>query len=180
MIEPDLTATAALPDALRVVLAAVSPTIPGYRGAALLLLGHTCDATVRELVSLDIADVTATRESLALKIRRQDGERDDLISLSRHRVDPTNCAVAATHRLLDSLRAAGRTDGPLFVRTDGYAWVTKCATQDKRPTYDPTGRLSPGAAANIVIRSSRAAGIEFNCDWTKDRLRLCFSTATGP
>ncbi|MET9874055.1 hypothetical protein ABZZ36_05385 [Actinacidiphila glaucinigra] len=180
MAESDFTATAAVPAALRTALAAVSPTIPGCRGAALLLLGHTCDATVRELVSLDIADLTARSASLVLKIRRQDGERDDLISLSPQRADPTNYALAATQKLLDSLRAAGRTDGPLFVMTDGYAWVTGSATQGKRPFYDPTGRLTAGAAANIVIRIGRAAGVEFNCDWTKDSLRLCFSTATGP
>jgi hypothetical protein len=141
------------------------------------LLGHTCDATVRELVSLDIADLTATRGNLAMKIRRQDRERTELIP---HHADSTYCAVAATHRLLDSLRAAGRTDGPLFVRTDGFAWAPKSEPLDKRPAYDPTGRLSAGAAANIVIRSGRAAGVEFNIDWTKDSLRLCFVTATGP
>jgi hypothetical protein len=160
-------------------LATVSPTIPGCRGAALLLLGHTCDATVSELVALDVADLTATSASLVVKIRRQDRERDDLISLLPHRADPTNCAVAATQKLLSSLRAAGRTGGPLFVRTDGYAWVPESVTQDRHPIYDPTGRLTPGAAANIVIRTGRAAGIEFNHDWARDSLRLCFSTATA-
>nr|WTB32311.1 hypothetical protein OG781_25065 [Streptomyces sp. NBC_00830] len=181
MTEPDLTATIAITAALRAALSAFDHTgVLGCRGAALLLLGHTCDATVSELVSLDIADLTATSESLVVKIRRQDRERDDLISLSPHRADPTDCAVAASQRLLDSLRAAGRTEGPLFVRTDGYGWVTESATQGKRPIYDPTGRLTAGAAANIVIRIGRAAGIEFNCDWTRDSLRLCFSTAISP
>jgi hypothetical protein len=87
--------------------------------------------------------------------------------------------VAATQKLLSSLRAAGRTGGPLFVRTDGYAWVPESVTQDRHPIYDPTGRLTPGAAANIVIRTGRAAGIEFNHDWARDSLRLCFSTATA-
>ncbi|MFJ8019828.1 hypothetical protein [Streptomyces sp. NPDC096311] len=123
--------------------------------------------------------MTATSASLVVKIRRQDRERDDLISLSPHRADPTNCVVAATQELLGGLRAAGRTEGPLFVRTDGYAWMTESATQDKHPIHDPASRLTAGAAANIVIRIGRAAGIEFNCDWTSDSLRLCFSTATG-
>ncbi|MFJ4844909.1 hypothetical protein [Streptomyces sp. NPDC088733] len=174
MTEPDFAAAA-----LRAALSIDRTGAPGRRGAALLLLGYACDATVSELVALDVADLTPASSGLAVKIRRQDGARDDLMSLSPNRADPTNCVVAAVQELLCSLRAAGRTAGPLFVRTDGYAWVNKSPAQGKRPAYDPTGRLTAGAAANIAIRIGRASGIEFTCDWTRDRLRLCFSTATA-
>jgi hypothetical protein len=152
---------------------------PGSRSAALLLLGHTCDATVSELVALDIADLAGTNDGLLVKVHRQSREGHDVVCLSPRGADPATCAVAAAQKLLAGLRAAGRTEGPLFVRTDADGWVPESAPQNGRPIYDPNGRLSAGAAANIVVRIGRAAGINFDCDWTRHSLRRCFTTATA-
>jgi hypothetical protein len=61
----ELDPALAVPAALRAALSAFDHTnTPGSRSAALLLLGHTCDATVSELVALDIAHLTGTNEGL--------------------------------------------------------------------------------------------------------------------
>ncbi|GLW26806.1 hypothetical protein Mame01_68480 [Microbispora amethystogenes] len=58
-------ADAAVPDALRAMLATLDrSTLAGKRDAALLLLGYACAARVSELAALDIADVAETPDGL--------------------------------------------------------------------------------------------------------------------
>lgn len=94
------------------MLAGVDRSIlAGKRNAALVLLGFTTAARVSELVALDVATV-------------KEAEHGYDVTASTPR---TPCCTAATrppapsgpcHACLDALAAAGRTDGPLFVRVD--------------------------------------------------------------
>ncbi|MFI9237057.1 hypothetical protein [Streptomyces sp. NPDC053079] len=111
-------------------------------------------------------------------ICRQHSQQREVVFAPRT-ADPATCAVEAAQRLLSSLHAAGRTEGPLFVRVSGReGWVTTPATQNGRPVYDPTGRLMAANVVNIMMRLSWKAGLELHCDWRSDSLRRCFVTAT--
>ncbi len=123
MTGPDLTVD--LPAALRGALSAFEHNeIHGSRGAVLLLIGYTCDATVSELAAIDIADLATTaNDGPLVKVHRQGLKRYDVVALS-HCADPATCTVVATQRVLANLNAVGRTEKPLLVRTDARGWVT--------------------------------------------------------
>ncbi|GLW75513.1 hypothetical protein Kpho02_78100 [Kitasatospora phosalacinea] len=148
-----------------------SGSVLSLRASALLLLGYSCDATPMELSALNVADITLSDDKLRVRIPRQDRQFHEVLAASTSGTFSTCAAVVRS--LLASLQAAGRTEGPLFVRTDGYEWVAQQAS----PYFDPSGRITPGTVVNLFLRIGYGAGFQFNCDLRTHSLRQCFNAA---
>jgi len=131
---------------LRAMVAILPPTLPGTRDRALLLLGFAGAFRRSELVGLDVADVTTTRDGLVIDLRRSktdqegEGRRIGIPYGSR----PATCPVRAVQ---DWLAASGLRTGPLFRGINRHGQV--------RAT-----RLSDRAVALVVKRAAEAAGLD--------------------
>jgi integrase len=138
--------TPILVDDLRRMLAGLPGNVLGVRDRVLLLIGF-CGAFRRsELVALDAADVTVTREGLVVTIRRskvdQEGEGRKIgIPYASHL---ETCPVRS---LQDWLEKSGITDGPLFRPIDRFSKMAST-------------RLSAAAVADIVKRYAAAVGLD--------------------
>ncbi|MEU7457559.1 tyrosine-type recombinase/integrase [Streptosporangium roseum] len=165
----------AVPEALRAMLAACDrTTLAGKRDAALLLLGYACAARISELAALDIADVVETADGLLVTVYRRKIKAHTETAVPYGRI-PATCPVRAVRDLLAALADAGRTSGPLLVRIDRHGRIAAPMTRHGRTIGDPDGRLTPGAAADVVTRIAAAAGLEGR--WTGHSLRRGFATA---
>ncbi len=131
---------------LRAMVATLPATLPGLRDRALLLLGFAGAFRRSELVGLDIADVTTTRDGLVVNLRRSktdqegEGRRIGIPYGSR----PATCPVRAVQ---DWLTAAKITAGPVFRGVNRHGQVGKT-------------RLSDRSVALIVKRAATAAGLD--------------------
>ncbi|QMU78881.1 site-specific integrase [Streptacidiphilus sp. PB12-B1b] len=168
-------ASPAVPTALRAMLAPVDrTTLLGKRDAALVLLGFATAARVSELVAVDVTDLRETDEGLDTSIYRRK------VKLFTENVvlygsDPATCPVRAVQAYTTALVAAGRTGGPLFVRIDRHGRVAPPMLRKGRPIGDPSGRITPEAAADVVTRLADRAGL--TGDWSGHSLRRGFATA---
>ncbi|MGV9776955.1 tyrosine-type recombinase/integrase [Streptosporangium sp. NPDC003464] len=88
---------------------------------------------------------------------------------------PATCPVRAVRALLAAMADAGRTGGPLLVRIDRHGRLAAPMTRHGRTIGDPDGRLTPGAAADVVTRIAAAAGLQGR--WSGHSLRRGFATA---
>ncbi len=168
-------AAPAVPAALREMLATVDrATLAGARDAALLLLGYATAARVSELVALDLASVVETDDGLLVTIYRRKVHKFTETAVP-YGSNPATCPVRAYKALRAALMAEGRTEGPLFVRVDRHGRVAAAMTRGGRTIGDPSGRLTPAAAAAVVTRAADAAGL--TGQWTGHSLRRGFATA---
>ncbi|MFF5695019.1 site-specific integrase [Streptomyces albidoflavus] len=168
-------ATAALPAQLRAMLTGTDrATLAGRRNAALVLLGFATAARVSELVALDLAAVVETEHGYDVTLYRKK-VRKHTTSPILYGTDPATCPVRALRAYLAALEAAGRTDGPLFVRVDRWDRIAPPLTRRGRPIGDPAGRMTAEAAAEVVERLAVAAGL--SGDWSGHSLRRGFATA---
>lgn len=168
-------ATAALPPQIRVMLAGVDrATLAGKRNAALVLLGFATAARVSELVALDLATVMETEHGYDATVYRKKVRKHTKNPIL-YGTDPATCPVRALRAYLAALEAAGRTDGPLFVRIDRWDRIAPPMTRRGRTIGDPAGRMTAEAAAEVVERLAVAAGL--SGDWSGHSLRRGFATA---
>lgn len=168
-------AAAAVPDALRAMLAPIDRgTLVGARDAALLLLGYATAARVSELVALDLADIVETDDGLLVTLYRRKLKRHDEVAVP-YGSNPATCPVRAVRALTALLATAGRDSGPLLLRIDRHGRVAAPMTRGGRTIGDPTGRLTPAAAAGIVTH--RAEEAHLTGQWTGHSLRRGFATA---
>jgi integrase len=131
-------------------LQAMLHTLPagllGTRDRALLLVGFAGAFRRSELVSLDVADLTFSRQGLTILLRRS---KTDQIGEGRklgvpHGASKATCPVRA---LQTWLKAADIADGPIFRPINRHGHVA------------PT-RLSDHAVASVVKRCAAAADLD--------------------
>lgn len=134
-------------------------TLVGKRDAALLLLGHACATRGGELVARDIESLTPDPEGrgFTVKVYRQKRKEWQDIGVV-YDEDPELCAVRATYALVDALKDEGHTTGPLFLRMDRWGYLAPAMRRDGRPIGDPSGRMTPQAASDIVERAMARTG----------------------
>ncbi|WP_151775808.1 tyrosine-type recombinase/integrase, partial [Streptomyces abyssomicinicus] len=89
--------------------------------------------------------------------------------------DPATCPVRALRAYLTALEAAGRTEGPMFVRVDRWDRIAPPLTRGGRRIGDPAGRMTAEAAAEVVERLAVAAHL--TGAWSGHSLRRGFATA---
>ncbi|MFE0824155.1 tyrosine-type recombinase/integrase [Streptomyces sp. NPDC058847] len=168
-------ATAALPPQIRAMLAGTDrTTLAGRRNAALVLVGFATAARVSELVALDLAAAVETEHGYDVTLYRKKVRKHTTNALL-YGTDPATCPVRALRAYLAALAAAGRTEGPLFVRVDRWDRIAPPLTRRGRPIGDPAGRMTAEAAAEVVERLAVAAGL--SGDWSGHSLRRGFATA---
>ncbi|WPO69926.1 tyrosine-type recombinase/integrase [Streptomyces sp. KN37] len=168
-------ATAALPPALRKMLAALDrDTLIGKRDAAMLLLGYAAATRSSELVSIDIGEPVESDEGYLLSIYRVKMKKYTESAIA-YGTNPATCPVRALRSLIAGMREAGRTEGPLFVRIDRHGRVAPPMTRRGKPIGDPSGRLTADAASDVIERLADAAGLEGR--WRGHSLRRGFATA---
>lgn len=169
-------ATAAVPSALRDMLATLDrTTLSGKRDAALLLLGYAAATRSSELVALDVGDLVEVEEGILVSVYRQKLKAftDSAIPYGTH---PSTCPVRALRALVAALREEGRTDGPLFVRVDRHGRIAPAMMRRGQPIGDPAGRLTADAASDVIERIADAAGLKGR--WRGHSLRRGFATAS--
>ncbi|MGW3022461.1 site-specific integrase [Streptomyces sp. NPDC001221] len=168
-------AAPATPDRLRAMLAGLDrDTLAGKRDAALVLLGFAQAARVSELAALDIADLHRTEHGYDVQMYR--GKNKAFTdSPVLYGTDPATCPVRALAAYIDALAEAGRTEGPLFVRIDRHGRIAPPMVRKGRVIGDPTGRMTPEAAGDVVARLAERAGLDG--DWSGHSLRRGFATA---
>ncbi|TXJ80682.1 site-specific integrase [Streptomyces lavendulae] len=165
----------AVPSALRAMLGTLDrDTLIGRRDAALLLLGFASAARASELVALDLADVPETEHGIEASVYRKKIKAFTDTAIPYGSTLAT-CPVRAVRALREAMAAAGREDGPLFVRIDRHGRVAPPMYRRGVPIGDPTGRLTAQAAAQVVERAAEAAGLEGQ--WSGHSLRRGFATA---
>ncbi|MET8394519.1 site-specific integrase [Streptomyces anthocyanicus] len=168
-------ATAALPPQIRAMLAGVDrSTLVGKRNAALILLGFATAARVSELVALDVATVREAEHGYDVTLYRKK-VRKHTPNPVLYGSDAATCPVRALRAYRDALAAAGRTDGPLFVRVDRWGRIAPPMTRHGRVIGDSAGRMTTEAAAEVVERLAVAAGL--SGEWSGHSLRRGFATA---
>ncbi|MFI9297558.1 site-specific integrase [Streptomyces gardneri] len=168
-------ATAALPAQIRAMLARTDrTTLAGQRNAALVLLGFATAARVSELVALDLTAVTETEHGYEVTVYRKNVRRRTINAIL-YGTDPATCPVRTLRTHLAALSAAGRTDGPLFVRVDRWDRLAPRLTRGGRTIGDPAGRMTAEAAAEVIERLAATAGL--SGDWSGHSLRRGFATA---
>ncbi|MEU0977980.1 tyrosine-type recombinase/integrase [Streptomyces griseus] len=168
-------AKAALPPALRKMLATLDrDTLIGKRDAAMLLLGYAAATRSSELVGIDINEPVEDDKGYLVSIYRVKMKKFTESAIAYGK-SPATCPVRAIRALVMAMREAGRTDGPLFVRIDRHGRIAPPMTRKGKPIGDPSGRLTPDAASDVVERLADAAG--FHGRWRGHSLRRGFATA---
>ncbi|WP_128380493.1 tyrosine-type recombinase/integrase [Streptomyces cavernae] len=168
-------AEAALPPALQKMLAVLDRgTLIGKRDAAMLLLGYAGATRSSELVGLDIDSPVECDEGFMVQIYRvkMKAFTDTAVPYGKN---PATCPVRALRSLITAMREAGRTEGPLFVRIDRHGRIAPPMMRHGKPIGDPSGRLTPDAASDVIERLADAAGLTGR--WRGHSLRRGFATA---
>jgi site-specific recombinase XerD len=165
-------ATPAVPTALKAMLAGLDRcTLRGKRDAALLLLGFATAARTSELVALDVADIIRTEHGLDTTLYRRKVKLHTENAIL-YGADPATCLVRAVLAYTETL---GRADEPLFVRIDRHGRLAAPMTRGGKPIGDPSGRITPEAAADVIASLADAAKLEGK--WSGHSLRRGFATA---
>jgi integrase len=178
---PAKRATPAVPDILRLLLAACSPasTALGARDRAMLLLGFGAALRRSELVALRVGDVEQIPErGLRLLIRRsktdQHGAGEE-VAVWANQAEPLLCPAAALNAWLNHRQAALDFD-----------WSVAEAIRRERPLFcavtkagRPTGAgLSDKAVARLVKSAAARAGLDPE-HYSGHSLRAGLATAAG-
>jgi site-specific recombinase XerD len=152
-------ASAADKDVMAAMLAGIDLRSPGgKRDAALILLGFATAGRRSEVAALDIPDVQEAGQGLLVSLFRIKTVELQEIAVP-YAKDTALCPVTAVTRWLNCLDAAGRTDGPIFVRVDRHGNLAAPFVRHGQPIGDPTGRMTPQAVAQVIDRRARAAGL---------------------
>jgi site-specific recombinase XerD len=137
--------TPVLVEDLRRMVSKLPKNLLGVRDRALLLVGFSGAFRRSELVAVDVADATITRDGIVINIRRSKADQDGQgrkIGIP-YGSNPATCPVA----LQDWLGQCGFTEGSLFRPIDRFSRVSP-------------QRLSGAAIADIVKRYVEAAGLD--------------------
>ncbi|MFI6123252.1 tyrosine-type recombinase/integrase [Streptomyces sp. NPDC051064] len=168
-------AKAALPPALGKMVATLDrSTLIGKRDAAMLLLGYSAATRSSELVGIDIGEPVECDEGYLVSIYRVKMKKFTESAVPYGKT-PATCPVRALRSLIVAMREAGRIEGPLFVRIDRHGRIAPPMMRRGKPIGDPSGRLTPDAASDVVERLAEAAGFEGR--WRGHSLRRGFATA---
>lgn len=136
---------ALMPSTLRRMIKTLGDDIRGKRDRAALLLGFAAGMRRSEVVSIDVEDVSFTREGVVVKLRKsktdQEGKGHEFPIL--YGADPTTCPVRALKDWLDVRQAE---TGPLFVDVTRACWRTE-------------NRLCDRAVARLIKRAAKDAGL---------------------
>lgn len=168
-------AAAAVPSALRAMLAGVDrTTLAGKRDAALVLFGFAVAGRSSEIASTDITDIIRAEHGLDTSVYRRKIKAftDNAILYG---TDPSTCPVRAVLNYIEALAAEGRADGPLFIRIDRHGRVAPPLLRLGVPIGDPSGRMTPEAVGDVVARLADRAGLDGQ--WSGHSLRRGFATA---
>lgn len=168
-------AKAALPPVLRKMLDTLDrDTLIGKRDAAMLLLGYSAATRSSELVGLDIGEPVECDEGYLVSIYRVKMKKftESAVAYGKN---PSTCPVRALRSLIGAMQEAGRTEGPLFVRIDRHGRIAPPMMRHGKSIGDPSGRLTPDAASDVIERLAEAAGFEGR--WRGHSLRRGFATA---
>ncbi len=131
---------------VRAMVATLPDALPGWRDRALLLLGFAGAFRRGELVALDVADITSTRDGLVVTVRR--GKTDQEGQGRQVGIPYGSRLLTCPVRAVEHWRVAtGITSGPLFRPINRHGQV--------RPT-----RLTDQSVALIVKRAAEAAGLD--------------------
>ena len=164
-----------MPEQLRAMLGTLErTTLAGARDAALLLIGYATAARISELVAVDQADAVESVEGLLVTMYRRKIRKHTESAVPYGR-DPVTCPVRALRSYRALLAAEGRHGGPLFVRIDRHGRIAEPMYRRGTPIGDPSGRITPRAAADVVARCADAAGL--TGQWSGHSLRRGFATA---
>ena len=137
-----------LTEDLRLLIAQLPETAAGRRDRALLLLGFAGGFRRSELVSLNLADLTFTREGLVVKLRRSktDPEGQGREVGIPYGSTPATCPVRATRVWLDLLGSESGEES-IFRPINRHGHVLK-------------RRLTDKSVALVVKRWAASAGLE--------------------
>ena len=155
-VAPHRRVQAAVSDIVRRLLLGLDDSPRHRRDRALLTLGFAGAFRRAALVSLDLADVVQVPEGLEVTLRRDKTDQTGVgrtLTIAPGALD-ASCPVRAVLRWIDSLRALGLTEGPLFRFIDRHGNVRPA---HRRAASD---RLSPQSVALIVQRRARAVGLD--------------------
>jgi site-specific recombinase XerD len=121
----------------------VRPGLAGLRDRAILLLAFSLAARRSELVALDVEDIEECPEGLRVRIKRSKTDQEGqgaVVSVCRGSIaDPVSA-------VLDYIKAAGITSGPLFRRIRRGNHIT-----DQRLTAQTICRLVKDQAAKLGL-----------------------------
>jgi integrase len=131
---------------LKRMIARLPQNLLGMRDRALLLVGF-CGAFRRsELVALDVADASFTREGLVLTIRRSKTDQD----AQGHKIGipyASHIETCPIRALQDWLEKSGVAEGPIFRPVDRHGKMA-------------SARLSARSVAGVVKKRAAAVGLD--------------------
>jgi integrase len=132
--------------ALRRMVEGLPGSVAGARDRALLLLGFACAFRRRELVALDVEDLSWDVEGLNVRVRRSktDQEGEGEVLGVHYGENPSTCPVSAVRAWLEAARLSS---GPLFRAVSKSGRVLP-------------GRLSDRSVAEVVKRHAGAVGLD--------------------
>jgi site-specific recombinase XerD len=138
--------TPVLTSDIRVMVETLPDNLLGIRDRALLLLGFAGAYRRSELVSLDIEDITFTRDGLRVLLRKSktDQEGQGITKGIAYGSHLETCPVRALQQWLETSKIQ---TGPLFCAINRHGQMQH-------------GRLSDKAVALIVKRQASAAGLD--------------------
>jgi integrase len=148
-------------DPLRAVLATCGDRLIDIRDRALLVIGYAAALRQSEIVALDVADLTVSREGLRVVIRRSKADQEGAGAvLAVDRTGTPTCPVAA---YMAWLEASGITAGAVFRRVDRHSRLLDA-------------RLQPEAVADLIRDRATRAGLDASETYTGHSLRAGFVT----
>ena len=155
---------AAVTDIVRAMIEALPDKPSALRDRALLLVGFVGAFRRSELVSLDVSDVTFSRDGLAINLRQSktDQQGEGYLKGLPYGSNPDTCPVRTLRTWLD---AGNITQGPIF-RSFSRRGVLQ------------TKRLKDGEVARIIKRAAKAAGLDPQ-QFSGHSLRAGFVTAAA-
>lgn len=149
---------------VRAMVDALPDSMSGLRDRAMLLVGFVGAFRRSELVSLDVKDIRATSEGLAVTLRYS---KTDQEGAGEEKALPygANAATCPVRALRAWLEGAGITAGPVFRSVNRHGGVG--AT-----------RLTDRSVANIIKRAAEGAGLD-PALYSGHSLRAGFATSAA-
>jgi site-specific recombinase XerD len=149
-------------------------TAAGKRNAAIVLLGFAIAGRRGEIASLDIGELDFQDRGIQVSVYRQKTRKMD-DPVVQYRPDKNVCPVRAVAEWIEVLAAAGRAEGPLFVRIDRHGRIGHQVVRDGVPIGDSGGRMTGQAIADVIHRCAISAGL--GGKWSGHSLRRGLATA---
>jgi integrase len=166
------------PERLSRIIAALDlDTAMGLRNRCMILLGFGIAARRSEIASLSLGSLMIEERGMQVTVYRQKVRRLDKPVVHRRPPGPGTalCPVRATEAWVARLAAAGRTDGPLFVRINRHDQLAPPVTRAGVEIGDPGGRITSQGVGDAIHRCALAAGVST----TGHGLRRGFATAAA-